>query len=78
MLTAREETWSWLLAGGVGLVALALVVLFIGALVSVLRSGMTGGMKVVWVVFAFCAPFLGPVLWFLVGKKDVDARRIRV
>jgi hypothetical protein len=78
VLTAQGEAWSWVFAGGVGFVALALVVLFIGALVSVLRSGLTGGMKVVWVVFAFCAPFLGPVLWFLVGKKDVVGRRIRV
>ena len=78
VLAAREETWSWLFAGGVGLVALALVVLFIGALVSVLRSGMTGGMKVVWVVFAFWAPFLGPLVWFLLGKRDAERRGIRV
>ncbi|MCS7479542.1 PLD nuclease N-terminal domain-containing protein [Umezawaea endophytica] len=78
VLAAQGEAWSWVFAGGIGLVVLALAALFIGALVSVLRSGMTGGMKVVWVVFAFCAPFLGPVLWFLVGKKDVEGRRIRV
>jgi hypothetical protein len=78
VLAAQGETWGWVLAGGIGLVALALFALFIGALVSVLRSGLTGGMKVVWIVFAFCAPFLGPVLWFLVGKKDVEARRIPV
>lgn len=30
-------------------------------------------MKLVWVVFAFCAPFLGPMLWFLVGKKSAEA-----
>lgn len=78
VLAAQGEPWSWVFAGGIGLVALGLVALFVGALVSVLRADMSGSMKVVWVVFAFCAPFLGPVLWFLVGKKDVDRRTIRV
>lgn len=49
------------------------VLLFIGALVSVLGSPLGAGMKFVWVVFAFCAPFLGPMLWFLVGKRSAEA-----
>jgi hypothetical protein len=53
----------------VALVAVPLL-LFFGALISVLGSRLSGGMKLVWVVFAFCAPFLGPVLWFLVGRKS--------
>ncbi|SEO45930.1 PLDc N-terminal domain-containing protein [Amycolatopsis saalfeldensis] len=60
------------LAGGIALVAVILlpVIFFITALVGILGSGLTGGMKLVWVVFAFCAPFLGPLLWFLVGRKQ--------
>ncbi|HEY2059886.1 MAG TPA: PLD nuclease N-terminal domain-containing protein [Amycolatopsis sp.] len=60
------------LTGGIVLAAVLLlpVVFFIAALVSILGSGLTGGMKLVWVVFAFCAPFLGPLLWFLVGRKQ--------
>lgn len=77
-LVAQRDTLSWVVTGGVGLAVLALAVLFVAALVSVLRSRLTGGMKVVWVLFAFWAPLLGPVLWFLLGAKDAGARRIRV
>ncbi|WP_116199265.1 PLDc N-terminal domain-containing protein [Amycolatopsis circi] len=59
-------------AGMVALVAFP-ILLFIGALVSVLGSPLGLGMKFVWVIFAFCAPFLGPMLWFLVGKKSAEA-----
>jgi uncharacterized RDD family membrane protein YckC len=65
------------LAVAAGMVALVLLplILFVAALVSVVGSGLTGGMKLVWLVFAFCAPFLGPVLWFLVGRKQNTAIR---
>ncbi|MGW7534419.1 PLD nuclease N-terminal domain-containing protein [Amycolatopsis sp. NPDC054798] len=58
-------------AGMVALVAFP-VLLFLCALVSVLGSPLGAGMKFVWVVFAFCAPFLGPLLWFLVGKRSAE------
>ncbi|WP_406637020.1 PLDc N-terminal domain-containing protein [Amycolatopsis sp. WGS_07] len=51
------------------------VLLFLGALVSVLGSPLGFGMKAVWVIFAFCAPFLGPMLWFLVGKRSAETAR---
>ena len=45
------------------------VVLFIGGLVSVLRSPRyTGGGKFLWVVVIFFAPFLGPLGWFVAGR----------
>lgn len=43
--------------------------LFIAALISIVTSTLDGGMKVVWLVFAFIAPFIGSLLWFLVGRK---------
>lgn len=61
--------------GSVGTAAVIVLVLgaylalVIGALVSVLRSRQTGGMKLVWTVFVLVAPFLGSVLWFLIGKR---------
>ncbi|MGW4484956.1 PLD nuclease N-terminal domain-containing protein [Amycolatopsis sp. NPDC004368] len=60
-----------------GIIALILipVVFFLGALISVLGSPLGGGMKLVWIVFAFCAPFLGPLLWFLVGRRSAEAYR---
>lgn len=77
LIRGHEETWSWLLLGLTGAVLLAFVVLFVAALVSILGSRLTGGMKLVWVIFAFCAPFLGSLLWFAVGRRDASlpARR---
>lgn len=53
-----------------GLAMLAYAVLFIGALISIATSAHTGGMKLAWIVFAFVAPFLGSLLWFVVGRGD--------
>lgn len=58
-----------------GLALLACAALFVGALISILASAHTGGMKVAWVVFAFVAPFLGSLLWFVVGRGDSLRRR---
>ncbi|WP_328603647.1 PLDc N-terminal domain-containing protein [Amycolatopsis sp. NBC_00345] len=66
------------LTAGIAMVAVILLplIFFIAALVGIVGSGLTGGMKLVWVVFAFCAPFLGPLLWFLVGRKQSTAIRV--
>jgi phospholipase D-like protein len=70
LIQGHEQTWSWLVLGLTGAVVLAFVVLFLAALVSVLGSRLTGGMKLAWAVFAFCAPFLGSLLWFAFGRRD--------
>lgn len=53
-------------------VGIAYAVLFIGALVSIARSGLTGAMKLAWAAFAVVAPFLGSVIWFLIGRRDAQ------
>jgi membrane protein DedA with SNARE-associated domain len=50
------------------------LMLFFGALLSIVKSDLTGMMKLVWVVFAFMAPFFGCLLWFLVGRRDSQRR----
>ncbi|WP_206784874.1 PLD nuclease N-terminal domain-containing protein [Amycolatopsis sp. MtRt-6] len=77
MSVAHETTQAWIFMGVAGAAVLAFAVLFLAALVSILRSPLTGGMKLVWVVFAFCAPFLGSLLWFVAGRRDavVPVRR---
>ncbi|RRO15738.1 hypothetical protein EIL87_17200 [Saccharopolyspora rhizosphaerae] len=67
-----------LFAGGLGVAALVLIgwlVLFVCAVVSVLGSPLSLGMKLVWVVIAFSAPFLGVLAWFLIGRSDAYRRR---
>ncbi|MEW2290972.1 PLD nuclease N-terminal domain-containing protein [Streptomyces sp. NPDC047841] len=64
------QVGSWL-AGAVVIIALlAYVALVVGALISIATSGVTGGMKVMWFVFVVVAPFIGSLLWFLVGRRD--------
>ncbi|MEU1139080.1 PLDc N-terminal domain-containing protein [Streptomyces sp. NPDC005885] len=60
--------WA-IVAVGVGLLAL-----FFGTLLSIVRSDLTGGMKLVWIIFALMAPFLGCLFWFLVGRRDSRRR----
>uniref|UniRef100_UPI0031E1DB23 PLD nuclease N-terminal domain-containing protein n=1 Tax=Streptomyces hawaiiensis TaxID=67305 RepID=UPI0031E1DB23 len=56
------------------LCALAYLVLFISTLVSILRSPLTVGMKLIWMIFAFIAPLLGSLCWFVIGRKDARRR----
>ena len=56
------------------LCGLACLVFFISTLVSILKSPLTGGMKLVWVILAFMAPFLGSLCWFVIGRKDAQRR----
>ncbi|MDX3226698.1 PLDc N-terminal domain-containing protein [Streptomyces sp. ME19-01-6] len=56
------------------LIALACLVFFISTLVSILRSPLTVGMKLIWIIFAFIAPFIGSLCWFVIGSKDARRR----
>ncbi|MGW2426547.1 PLD nuclease N-terminal domain-containing protein [Streptomyces sp. NPDC001709] len=61
--------------GCAGAAAVAgVLALYFGALLGIVRSDLTGGMKLVWFVFALVAPFLGCLLWFLVGHRDARHR----
>ncbi|ANZ20929.1 Phospholipase_D-nuclease N-terminal [Streptomyces noursei ATCC 11455] len=54
--------------------ALGVLALYFGGLLSIVRSDLTGGMKLVWLVFALIAPFFGSLLWFLIGRRDAERR----
>ncbi|WP_240519615.1 PLD nuclease N-terminal domain-containing protein [Amycolatopsis antarctica] len=73
LLAADESGAARFLGLGLGavliLLLVAYVVFVIAALVSILRSRVDGGMKLVWVILVFLAPFLGSVLWFVIGRK---------
>lgn len=54
----------------VGVIVLALVALFIAALVSILRtSRLSGGGKLLWIVIVFVFPLLGSIAWFAFGRR---------
>jgi membrane protein DedA with SNARE-associated domain len=60
----------------IGLLAACLgyMVLFLSTIISVVGSRLTPGMKLVWVIFAFVAPFLGSLCWFIIGRLDAERR----
>ncbi|MFI9385376.1 PLDc N-terminal domain-containing protein [Kutzneria sp. NPDC052558] len=56
----------------VGLIALAIahVLIAVVAVLSVIASQQTLGMKVVWFLLIWAMPLIGSVLWFLVGRRE--------
>ncbi|NMI00971.1 PLDc_N domain-containing protein [Pseudonocardia sp. K10HN5] len=50
----------------------AFVVLVVAAVISIIRSELGAGMKLVWIVFVVVAPFLGSLAWFAVGRRDAQ------
>ena len=50
--------------------------LVIAALVSIVRSERLGTvMKIVWGAIVFFFPFLGTLLWFILGRNMTDSTR---
>ncbi|HEX2861291.1 MAG TPA: PLD nuclease N-terminal domain-containing protein [Lacunisphaera sp.] len=50
------------------LISILCLILWIVALVDCLKSGSSN--KIVWVIVIILLPFLGSILWFLIGKKS--------
>lgn len=56
--------WEWVIF------LLLFVVLFIAALVSIATNKTASGLeKAVWVLISLIFPVLGPILWFVIGKR---------
>ncbi|MFB9905986.1 PLD nuclease N-terminal domain-containing protein [Allokutzneria oryzae] len=62
------------LAAVLAMGVLAAMAFFVAALVGILRSDESGVIKLLWVVLSFSAPFLGPLLWFVIGRRIAQAR----
>jgi len=54
---------------GSGIIGLIILILDIWAIVKVIGSSATTGMKVLWVLVILILPVLGLILWFLFGPK---------
>ncbi|MFG1905919.1 PLDc N-terminal domain-containing protein [Kribbella sp. NPDC048928] len=72
--TATQTDQTFGVIGGALLIGalVAYVLLVVGAFFSALFSSATAGMKLVWIVFIVIAPFIGSLLWFLVGKRNAQ------
>lgn len=52
-----------------GLFGLILLVLDVWAIVRTIQSSASTGSKVLWIVLVLLLPFLGLILWWLMGPK---------
>jgi len=52
------------------------VILFLIAIIDILRSEFHDSNKVVWVLVVFFLPILGPILYFIIGRKQKKPKLI--
>ncbi|MGB3222069.1 MAG: PLD nuclease N-terminal domain-containing protein [Desulforhopalus sp.] len=52
---------------------LIILIADIWAIINVVQSGATTGMKILWVVLILVLPVIGLIVWFLMGPKKVTA-----
>lgn len=50
-------------------VTIFLVLLPIFAIIDVIRNDFKGNDKLIWVLVILLLPFLGPILYFIIGRK---------
>ncbi len=70
---------TFLFLFGGGIIITLLVVLFIFlipllALISALMSNFRGNEKILWILIILLLPFLGSVLYFLIGRNQRTSR----
>ena len=47
------------------------ILLWIIALIDILRSNFRGNDKVIWLLAVIFVPFLGAIMYFLIGRKQI-------
>ena len=52
-----------------GLIGLVVLILDIVTILDIVKSSLDSGKKVLWVVLVVLLPFIGMVLYFVIGKK---------
>lgn len=65
-------SYDWLWSGLGAVIVIGLLVFWVASLISIIRSGYSGGVKVLLVMAAFAYPFLGPLVWFLFARNKVS------
>jgi hypothetical protein len=51
------------------ILGLIVLILDIIAILGIIQSGLTVGMKIVWCLIVLLLPVIGMILWFLIGNK---------
>jgi hypothetical protein len=71
---SSRTTADVLFAVGFFAVGLVLLAWFIAVVTGILRSSLSAGMKVLWVLFAIWVPVLGWLAWMVIGSPDARKR----
>lgn len=67
-LPVTENTLAAVLMFGVLLMGLAVVVFIVAAFFSALFARIGLVTKLLWIILIFIAPFIGALLWFVLGR----------
>lgn len=59
-----------------GLFGLLILIADIWAIVNVIQSSATTGIKVIWIVVILVLPVLGLLIWLLAGPKSARSRSV--
>ncbi len=61
------------LFGGIEIIILLVILLPLFALISILNSEFEGNDKLIWILIVLFMPFLGAILYYIIGKnKRID------
>ncbi|MEU3964787.1 PLD nuclease N-terminal domain-containing protein [Streptomyces buecherae] len=71
-IAAERQGGDYLMTLLAVIIILVAAGVYISALISIIASSAAKGVKLVWIVFAFIAPVIGSVLWFLVGRRHAQ------
>jgi hypothetical protein len=52
------------------LIGCTTIVLWVMALVSIIKSDFTGNNKIIWLLIIFFLPFLGMILYYFIGRNQ--------
>lgn len=66
-----QDDFSWLLDLGIVavIIGLLLLAIWVWAIIDILKRPMSGLMKVVWVALVVFLPFIGVILYLLIGRS---------
>lgn len=67
-LPVSENALAAVLVFGALLLCLAVVVFIVAAFFSALFARIGLGTKLLWIILIFVAPFIGALLWFIIGR----------
>lgn len=52
-----------------GIIGILHLIVVIWAALSILKSGASGGAKLLWILLVLILPLIGLIIWFLAGPK---------